>query len=64
MRTQTNFMKQLARLLFVALLPVIASPVFATDAVYPPGVRVGVVPLVGLAPAKSFIGFETEDHGA
>jgi len=56
-------MKQLARLLFVALLPVIASPVFAADAVYPPGVRVGVVPLVGLAPAKSFIGFETEDHG-
>ena len=56
-------MKQLARLLIVALLPVIASPASAADAVYPSGVRVGLVPLVGLAPAKAFVGFETEDHG-
>jgi hypothetical protein len=41
----------------------IMSPAFAADPVYPPGVRVGMVPLVGLAPAKTFTGFETEDHG-
>lgn len=31
------------------------------DAVFPPGVRVGVAPADGLAPAKSFTGFETEN---
>ena len=31
--------------------------------VFPPGVRVGLAPLVGLSPAKTFSGFETEDHG-
>ncbi len=62
MRIQKNFMKQVLRLLLVALLPVIAGPAFAADPVYPPGVRVGMVPLVGLAAAKSFPGFETADH--
>src|SRR5947207_6842235 len=36
---------------------------FAADPVFPPGARVGMTPLVGLIPAKSFVGFETEDHG-
>ncbi len=35
---------------------------FAADAVFPPGVRVGLAPLVGLSVAKTFPGFETEDH--
>jgi len=35
----------------------------AADPVFPPGARVGMVPLVGLAKAKSFVGFETEDQG-
>jgi hypothetical protein len=39
------------------------DPAFAADAVFPSGMRVGMTPLVGLAPAKSFAGFETEDHG-
>lgn len=34
----------------------------AADPAYPPGSRVGLAPLVGLVPAKSFTGFETEDH--
>jgi hypothetical protein len=47
----------------VAVLTAVIAPAFGADAVYPPGVRVGMVPLVGLAPAKAFTGFETEDHG-
>jgi hypothetical protein len=39
------------------------APAFAADPVFPPGLRVGMTPLVGLGPAKSFAGFETEDHG-
>jgi hypothetical protein len=35
---------------------------FAADPVFPPGVRVGMTPLVGLSRAKSFVGFETEDQ--
>ena len=35
----------------------------AADPVFPPGMRIGLTPLVGLVPAKSFVGFETEDHG-
>jgi hypothetical protein len=47
----------------VALLVVAFSPAFAADPIFPPGVRVGMTPLVGLVPAKTFVGFETEDHG-
>jgi hypothetical protein len=38
-------------------------PAFAADPVFPPGMRVGLTPLVGLSRAKSFVGFETEDQG-
>jgi len=55
-------MKQTARIFAVAFLAAAAGPAFAADPVYPPGTRVGMVPLVGLAPAKTFTGFETEDH--
>ena len=34
----------------------------AADPVFPPGARIGMTPLVGLAPAKAFTGFETEDQ--
>ncbi len=47
----------------LALLAAVACPASAADAVFPPGVRVGMTPLVGLVRAKSFGGFETEDHG-
>jgi hypothetical protein len=47
----------------VVLLVAAASTAFAADPVFPPGSRIGMTPLVGLAPAKGFAGFETEDHG-
>jgi hypothetical protein len=57
------FMKPIPLLFAVALLIVALCPAaFAADPVFPPGVRVGMTPLVGLARAKSFVGFETEDH--
>jgi hypothetical protein len=56
-------MSPIRRLFAVALFAVAASPAFAADPVFPPGARVGMVPLVGLVRAKSFLGFETEDQG-
>lgn len=54
----------LIRALFAALILVAATnSAPAADPVFPPGARVGMVPLVGLSPAKGFIGFETEDQG-
>ena len=47
----------------IALLISAMSPALAADPVFPPGVRVGITPLVGLARAKTFVGFETEDQG-
>jgi hypothetical protein len=45
-----------------ALLIAALGPALAADAVFPPGTRVGVTPLVGLVGARTFVGFETEDH--
>src|SRR5260370_36281527 len=56
-------MKPIRLLTAVALLVGAMSPGFAADAIFPPGVRVGMTPLVGLVRAKTFIGFETEDQG-
>jgi hypothetical protein len=60
-------MKPIRRSAAVALIFAAAClafrPALAADAVFPPGVRVGLAPLVGLVPAKTFAGFETEDHG-
>jgi hypothetical protein len=39
------------------------GPALAADPIFPPGVRVGMTPLVGLSRAKAFVGFETEDQG-
>jgi len=44
-------------MLFAAL-----GPTFAADPVFPPGIRIGMTPLIGLVPAKTFAGFETEDE--
>src|ERR1700712_3634319 len=52
------------RTLFAALLfSASLSAVAAADPVYPLGIRVGLTPLIGLVPAKTFVGFETEDQG-
>ena len=54
----------LIRLMFaVALLISAISPAWSADPVFPPGIRVGITPLLGLSRAKAFIGFETEDQG-
>jgi hypothetical protein len=46
----------------IALLVATFSPALAAEAVYPPGIRVGMTPLVGLVGARNFVGFETEDQ--
>jgi hypothetical protein len=56
-------MKPFRLILALALFVAAACPAFAADPVFPPGMRVGMTPLVGLVRAKSFVGFETEDHG-
>jgi hypothetical protein len=56
-------MKHIRLLSALVLLVTAICPAFAEDTVFPPGVRVGVTPLVGLIGAKTFVGFETEDHG-
>ena len=54
----------LIRLMFaIALLIPAITPAVAADPVFPPGIRVGITPLVGLSKAKTFVGFETEDRG-
>src|SRR5258708_27059023 len=55
-------MKHVGKLIAVAMSFAALGPAFAADPVYPPGARIGMAPLVGLAPAKAFAGFETEDH--
>jgi len=51
-----------AVLVFVTAMCAASFAAFAADPVFPPGVRVGMTPLVGLSRAKSFVGFETEDQ--
>jgi hypothetical protein len=56
-------MKLIRPLTAVAVLVVLLQPALAADAIFPPGMRVGLIPPAGLSAAKSFPGFETEDHG-
>jgi len=56
-------MKLIRLLTAVALLVAVMRPALAADAIFPPGMRVGLIPPAGLSAAKSFPGFETEDHG-
>jgi len=56
------FMTPLRFLTAVALLVVTLQPALAADVVFPPGLRVGLLPPTGLSAAKAFPGFETEDH--
>ena len=56
-------MKPIRLFAAAALLIGLLCPAFAADAVFPRGMRLGLTPLVGLSPARSFTGFETEDHG-
>jgi hypothetical protein len=55
-------MKTIGSLFALTLSLAILSPALAADPVYPPGVRIGIVPIQGLVVSKTFPGFETEDH--
>lgn len=55
-------MKTLGPLIAFALLSAALSSAFAADPVYPPGLRIGLVPIEGLVLSRTFPGFETEDH--
>jgi hypothetical protein len=55
-------MKHIGQLIAFALFSAALSPAFAADPVYPPGLRIGLVPIEGLVVSKTFPGFETEDH--
>ena len=56
-------MKHIRLLSALVLFVAATCPALAADTVFPPGVRVGITPLVGLVGARTFVGFETEDHG-
>jgi hypothetical protein len=55
-------MKLIRTVFALAMLAYAAGSARAEDPVFPPGLRVGMVPLVGLGPAKKFAGFESEDE--
>ncbi|WFU41151.1 hypothetical protein QA640_00960 [Bradyrhizobium sp. CB82] len=56
-------MKLIRPLAALALLIASALPALAADAIFPPGLRVGMVPLIGLSQARTFPGFESDDGG-
>jgi hypothetical protein len=60
-------MKITRRLFAVALFAAVSFPAFgpaaAAEPTYPRGMRIGLVPIEGLAPAQSFVGFESADQG-
>ena len=47
---------------FIGALATVLGPARAGETVFPPGIRIGINPLVGLVPAKTFTGFETADE--
>lgn len=49
-------------ILAAAAIAVVLSPARAAEAVYPPGLRVGLVPIEGLALASDFLGFASSDQ--
>ena len=55
-------MTYLRLLSVLAWLAATIASAMAADPVFPPGARVGMTPLVGLVPAKTFSGFATEDQ--
>ena len=53
-----NTMILIQRLLLYIALALTASPTRATDVVYPPGSRIGLVPPSGVVTSKNFFGYE------
>src|SRR3954470_15586359 len=54
-------MKLIRPLAALGLLVATTLPALAADAEFPPGLRLGMVPLIGLGKAKTFPGYESED---
>jgi hypothetical protein len=46
----------------LATLVAVNGSACAEEPVFPPGIRIGMVPLAGLGPARKFTGFETQDE--
>ncbi|MDR6303155.1 hypothetical protein GGQ85_000836 [Nitrobacter vulgaris] len=55
-------MRHLLHVLIALCILGSANSALADDVVYAPGSRIGLVPLIGLTPAKTFPGFETADQ--
>ncbi|OPH84537.1 hypothetical protein [Nitrobacter vulgaris] len=55
-------MRHLLHVLIALCILSSANSALADDVVYAPGSRIGLVPLIGLTPAKTFPGFETADQ--
>jgi len=55
-------MMRLRVLTAVAFLVAALRPGWGADATFPPGIRIGLTPLVGLSRAKAFSAFESEDQ--
>jgi len=49
------------RLAAIAIVLTMSISAYAADVVFPPGSRVGIIPLDGLTVAPDFVGFQTED---
>lgn len=62
MRRLRQFAGLLTTAVTVLMISMAVGPARAGDTVFPQGVRIGMTPLVGLAPAKTFTGFETADE--
>ncbi len=61
----TIFCRRLATSVALLVAAIVApAPAIAAEPVFPPGMRVGLVPIEGLAPAKAFPGFESADQSA
>ncbi|RYX89301.1 MAG: hypothetical protein EON84_15490 [Bradyrhizobiaceae bacterium] len=56
-------MRHLAPLFALTVLLAAMTSARAADPVFPPGIRVGVTPSVGLEPSATFTGFQTSDQG-
>jgi hypothetical protein len=52
------------RLLLLPALLLLVLPAFATEPVFPPGSRIGLVPPAGMVPSSAFQGFEDRARGA
>ena len=56
-------MTLIARLLILFIAAFAVQTANAADPVYPPGIRVGLIPSDGLSLSKEFTGFQSADQG-